>query len=143
MASYLCTECNNEKEEKVPALGHDMVVEWYGEPPDCVNEGYCVALCDRCGWIDEAACSSVPALEHVPVASELQHGNCREDTIIVYICSVCGEQTGYERYPELDEHEWVLKDTLVWDEASFSYKITQIECCDRCNLRPWEVVCRK
>lgn len=134
-AVYICTECGAEREEVIPALGHDLITEWYGEEPTCQHGGYRMVYCQTCGWVDETACASVEPLEHIPQMEELQHGNCREDTIIVYVCSECGEQTGYERHQESDEHNWVWKDTLVWDEASLAYIVTSVECCERCNLR--------
>lgn len=132
----ICTVCGISREADIEALGHDMVTQWYGDPPDCTHGGYQAVLCVRCGWVDEAACGNVPALEHIPIAVETQHGNCREDTIIIYTCSQCGEQTGYERHTEPDEHKWVWKDTLVWDEEACEFVTVQIECCERCNIQP-------
>ncbi len=116
--------------------GHDMEVQWYGAPPDCTKGGYRAVICKICGWVDEAACSSVEPLGHIPQAKELIHGNCREDTIIVYTCTVCGEDTGYDRYPEADEHKWVWKETVVWDEAAMAFVKNQVKCCERCNAQP-------
>lgn len=118
--------------------GHDMEIRWYGEPPDCVNGGYRALICKRCGWVDEKAGESTPPLGHTPVEKELYHGNCREDTVIVYICSVCGEKTGYDRHPEEEEHEWIRKETTVWDEETMSFQKKEIQCCKRCNIRPGE-----
>lgn len=136
IAYYVCTVCGAKKEEVLPALGHDLTTEWYGEAPTCQHGGYRMVYCQVCGWVDETACTGVDPLEHIPVTKEIQHGNCKEDTIIVYVCSECGIQTGYERHQEPDEHKWVWKDTLTWDEESLSYIVTSVECCERCNLRP-------
>ncbi len=116
--------------------GHDMEVQWYGDPPDCTKGGYRAVICQVCGRVDETACGSVEPLGHVPQAKELVHGNCREDTIIVYTCTVCGEETGYDRYPEADAHEWVWKETVVWDETAMSFVKNQVKCCERCGVQP-------
>ena len=133
LKTYKCSQCGAVKEEELQPAGHQMTTQWYGEAPDCTHGGYQAVLCSVCGWVDETACKSVPPLEHMPVAQEMQHGNCREDTIIVYTCSYCKEQTGYERYPEREEHSWVTKETQVWDEEIFDFVTVSVECCERCN----------
>lgn len=131
---YQCVQCKRIREEKIPSQGHSMTTQWFGDAPTCTHGGYQAVLCDVCGWVDETACHSVAPLEHTPTGKEIQHGNCREDTIIVYTCSECGEQTGYERYPETEEHAWVIKETQVWDEEVYDFVTILVECCERCNL---------
>ena len=117
------------KEEHI----HDLQIQWFGEEPDCMHGGYKIVLCASCGWVDKTACGEVPALEHALKAIEIQRGNCREDTIISYICTVCGNQIKYERYTEPDEHDWVRKETELWDEEQFEFVTQSVECCERCN----------
>ncbi|MBQ8232541.1 MAG: hypothetical protein IJZ34_11530 [Lachnospiraceae bacterium] len=125
-----------EEKEKAESHVHDLITQWYGAPPDCSHGGYQMVWCSQCGWVDEAACKSVPPLEHTPIGEEIQHGNCKEDTIVVYTCSQCGEQTGFERYTEPDEHNWVTKEMEVWDEENLAFIIQPFECCEWCNARP-------
>ena len=112
---------------------HKLQIQWYGEEPDCMQGSYRIVSCVECGWIDEEACGSVPALEHIPVAEEIKHGNCREETIVAYICTRCREEVGYERYIESEEHSWVKKQAEIWDEEKFAFVSSVIECCERCN----------
>ena len=125
-----------EDKETAESHVHDLITQWYGAPPDCSHGGYQMVWCSQCGWVDEAACKSVPPLEHTPIGEEIQHGNCKEDTIVVYTCSRCGEQTGFERYTEPDEHNWVMKEMEVWDEENLTFEIQSFECCEWCNARP-------
>ena len=125
-----------EDKETAESHVHDLITQWYGAPPDCSHGGYQMVWCSQCGWVDEAACKSVPPLEHTPIGEEIQHGNCKEDTIVVYTCSQCGEQTGFERYTEPDEHNWVTKEMEVWDEENLAFIIQPFECCEWCNARP-------
>ncbi len=143
---FLClTACSKKQEslaqdsvygDSCEENGHQMEVQWYGDPPDCTKGGYRAVICKICGWVEEEACSRVEPLGHTPQAKELMHGNCRKDTIIVYTCTVCGEETGYDRYPEADEHKWVWKESVVWDESSVAFVKRQLQCCERCNARP-------
>lgn len=114
---------------------HEMVTSWYGEAPDCTHGGYRIVLCRLCGWVSEADSGSVEALEHTPVGQEIQHGNCREDTIIIYTCTACGQQVGYERYPEPGEHSWVYKEQQIWDEEKFAFVTILVQVCERCNIQ--------
>ena len=123
-------------EEEGGIHSHRLVTQWYGEAPDCSHGGYQIVICEECGWVDEEAGGKVPPLEHISQGEEIQHGNCTEDTVIVYICSFCGEQTGYERHTEPGEHKWVVKEAEVWDEAALSFQKVTVECCERCNARP-------
>lgn len=125
-----------EEQETAESHVHDLITQWYGAPPDCSQGGYQMVWCSRCGWVDEEACKSVPPLEHTPIGEEIQHGNCKEDTIVVYTCSQCGEQTGFERHTEPDEHNWVTKEMEVWDEENLTFRIQAFECCEWCNARP-------
>lgn len=114
---------------------HEMVTSWYGEAPDCTHGGYRIVLCRLCGWVSGADSGSVDALEHTPVGQEIQHGNCREDTIIIYTCTACGQQVGYERYPEPGEHSWVYKEQQIWDEEKFAFITILVQVCERCNIQ--------
>lgn len=125
-----------EVQESSEIHDHQLITQWYGAPPDCSHGGYQMVWCSQCGWVDEEACKSVPPLEHTPVGEEIHHGNCKEDTIVVYTCSQCGEQTGFERHTEPNEHNWVIKKMEIWDEETFTFKVEEVECCEWCNARP-------
>lgn len=114
---------------------HEMTAEWYGEAPNCTHGGYRIVRCRLCGWVDEAAGGSVDALEHTPAGQEICHGNCREDTIIIYTCTACGQQVGYERHPEPSEHSWVVKEQQIWDEETFAFITVSVQVCERCNIQ--------
>lgn len=126
----------NEETPEITALAeheHKMEVLWYGEPPSCTQGGYRIEMCSECDWVDDMGSGSVPPLEHELTAEELHHGNCVEDTIIVYICKNCNEQIKYERHPEQEEHKWIYKTITVWDEESRSFREERICCCERCD----------
>ena len=125
-----------EVQESSEIHDHQLITQWYGAPPDCSHGGYQMVWCSQCGWVDEEACKSVLPLEHTPVGEEIHHGNCKEDTIVVYTCSQCGEQTGFERHTEPNEHNWVIKKMEIWDEETFTFKVEEVECCEWCNARP-------
>lgn len=131
----LCEDVLTEDNEEKISEGHvhTMEVLWYGGPPSCTQGGYRIEMCSECGWVDEERTGSVPPLEHELSAKEIQHGNCVEDTILVYICNNCKEQIKYERYPEPEAHEWVLQTITVWDETEYCFREEQIYCCKRCN----------
>lgn len=119
--------------EQQPEHEHKMETFWYGEPPNCVQGGYRIEMCSECGWIDELRSGTVSPLEHELAGEEIQHGNCVEDTIVVYICKTCGEQIRYERYPEPDEHKMTWQILTVWDEEGCCFKEEQVDYCERCN----------
>lgn len=111
---------------------HTMVTDWVGLPADCNRSGYKIVSCSQCGLVESG--EMVPALEHIPVEEEICHGNCVEESIRIYHCSLCNEQLGYERHTEPGEHLWGKKETLVWDETSYEFVKIWIDCCERCNL---------
>ena len=133
-----CSVCGSVESEEQghAATGHSMTVQWFGEPPTCTRGGYQTSVCSKCGWVDANACGDVPPLGHENIGTETQHGNCVDDTIIVYTCSRCGEQTGFERHNEPDEHKWVWKEDLIWNDEIGELVTVKVECCERCNARP-------
>ena len=133
-----CQDCGKVQSETQggAATGHSMTTQWFGEPPTCTRGGHQTVLCSKCGWVDADACGTVPPLEHENVGTELQHGNCMDYTVIEYTCSRCGEQTGFDRHNEPDEHQWVWKEDSIWDDAAGGFVTIRVECCERCNARP-------
>ena len=133
-----CSVCGNvESEEQGPAAtGHSMTVQWFGEPPTCTRGGYQTPVCSICGWVDADACGDVPPLGHECVGKEVQHGNCRDYTIIEYSCIRCGELVEVDRHNEPDEHSWVWKEDSIWDDELGEFVTIKVECCERCNARP-------
>ena len=117
---------------------HQWTVVWLGDSPSCTVGGYQYLVCEECGYVDETSGQEADALGHLPETIELQHGNCVEDTILLSVCSRCGETLGYERYPEPEEHLWVDKVTEVWDEEAFAFVEVTVRCCQRCNVREAE-----
>lgn len=114
---------------------HHMSLQWFGEAPDCTHGGYQMAICTICGWVDQSACGEVMALAHTPAIIIQQQGNCREDTVIVYKCTVCGEQIGYERHTESDGHRWMTGETTFWDERVMDFVTQQIWYCELCGMQ--------
>lgn len=133
-----CSDCGSIQAETAgaAATGHSMTTQWFGEPPTCTRGGYQSVVCSRCGWVDADACGDVPPLGHDTVGREIQHGNCRDYTVIEYTCSRCGELVSIDRHNEPDEHEWVWKEDSVWDDETFGFVTIRVECCERCNARP-------
>lgn len=129
-----CSVCGQVKSETVlPALGHLLEDSWFGDPPTCTRGGYLNRYCSRCGYLESS--TSVPPLEHVPdQGTEMHHGNCRDETIVVYCCVMCSEEIGFERYYETDEHDWIWVDTdPVWSDEAGDFVTKHIECCSRCG----------
>ena len=131
---YTCTQCGKEKEERIPATGHRMEEQWFGDMPTCDRGSYLNIVCSVCGFVQSS--ESVPALGCVSDAGEeLFHGNCREETIVVYHCIRCGRETGYDRHYEPDEHDWITARTdPEWDEEAFDFVSREVTCCSRCGI---------
>lgn len=131
---YTCTQCGKEKEERIPATGHSMEEQWFGEMPTCDRGSYLNIVCSVCGFVQSS--ESVPALGCVSDAGEeLFHGNCREETIVVYHCIRCGRETGFDRHYEPDEHDWITARTdPEWDEEAFDFVSREVTCCSRCGI---------
>ncbi len=131
---YTCTQCGKEKEERIPATGHRMEEQWFGEMPSCDRGSYLNIVCNVCGFVQSS--ESVPALGCVSDAGEeLFHGNCREETIVVYHCIRCGRETGFDRHYEPDEHDWITARTdPEWDEEAFDFVSREVTCCSRCGI---------
>lgn len=131
---YTCTQCGKEKEERIPATGHSMEEQWFGEMPSCDRGSYLNIVCSVCGFVQSS--ESVPALGCVSDAGEeLFHGNCREETIVVYHCIRCGRETGFDRHYESDEHDWITARTdPEWDEEAFDFVSREVTCCSRCGI---------
>lgn len=131
---YTCTLCGKEKEERIPATGHSMEEQWFGEMPSCDRGSYLNIVCSVCGFVQSS--ESVPALGCVSDAGEeLFHGNCREETIVVYHCIRCGRETGFDRHYEPDEHDWITARTdPEWDEEAFDFVSREVTCCSRCGI---------
>ena len=131
---YTCTQCGKEKEERIPAAGHRMEEQWFGEMPTCDRGSYLNIVCSVCGFVQSS--ESVPALGCVSDAGEeLFHGNCREETIVVYHCIRCGRETGFDRHYEPDEHDWITARTdPEWDEEAFDFVSREVTCCSRCGI---------
>lgn len=131
---YTCTRCGKEKEERIPATGHSMEEQWFGEMPTCDRGSYLNIVCSVCGFVQSS--ESVPALGCVSDAGEeLFHGNCREETIVVYHCIRCGRETGFDRHYESDEHDWITARTdPEWDEEAFDFVSREVTCCSRCGI---------
>ena len=131
---YTCTQCGKEKEERIPATGHSMEEQWFGEMPTCDRGSYLNIVCSVCGFVQSS--ESVPALGCVSDAGEeLFHGNCREETIVIYHCIRCGRETGYYRHYEPDEHDWITARTdPEWDEEAFDFVSREVTCCSRCGI---------
>lgn len=131
---YTCTQCGKEKEERIPATGHRMEEQWFGEMPSCDRGSYLNIVCSVCGFVQSS--ESVPALGCVSDAGEeLFHGNCREETIVVYHCIRCGRETGFDRHYESDEHDWITARTdPEWDEEAFDFVSREVTCCSRCGI---------
>lgn len=114
---------------------HRMSVQWFGEAPNCTHGGYQMAICTLCGWVDEEACGEVAALAHTPAMYIRKQGNCKEDTVIVYECTACGEQSGYERHPEPDKHCWITGESVFWDERIADFVTRQVIYCELCGIQ--------
>lgn len=130
---YACSVCERERQQIIQKSPHKLITKWFREEPSCFQGGYRIVICSECGWVDEAACGSVEPLPHELVATELQHGNCIEETIIVYICKNCNEQIDYERHVEPDEHKWIWRKKAEWDANTYTFVEKNVLCCERCN----------
>ncbi|MBE6625356.1 MAG: hypothetical protein E7622_06920 [Ruminococcaceae bacterium] len=89
-----CSECENTKNEIIPALGHDhvsTVVE-----PTCKTEGYTTQTCSRCGDTngDAKLDKKPPTGQHTYVAVENStiQATCTVNGYSVEKCSVCGQE---------------------------------------------------
>lgn len=99
----VCTVCNGEKKETIPALGHDMV-EIPAVAPTCTETGLTAGTyCQRCQMVGVAQ-NTVPALGH-----SYEDGVC---TVCGATASVPGDLDGIEGTDE-DDAVYLLQHVLM------------------------------
>ncbi|MBR2296216.1 MAG: hypothetical protein IKA43_02285 [Clostridia bacterium] len=106
-----CTECDEEKLENIPALGHDYVSTVV--PPTCQAQGYTTQKCSRCGDTNnDAKLDFTEKTKHtyVHVDNSKVEPTCTENGYELQKCSACGIERKYNSVEKLGHK---FKTTLV------------------------------
>ena len=96
MKVFTCSNCQDTKEETIPAIGHD-----WGEPvihePTCEEDGLKVFTCSNCQDTKE---ETIPAIGHDWGEPVINEPTCEEDGLSVITCSNC-QATKEETIPAI------------------------------------------
>lgn len=96
---YICTECGSDYRVKIPATGHNLLVETV--MPTCTEDGYRVATCLTCGVRETL--DIYPATSHNYSAISIEPPTCTTGGKIFEACS-CGATRTTET--EANGHSW-------------------------------------
>ena len=84
---FRCAECGRQKEEDIPALGHDYKVKETVEP-SCEEEGYTILVCSNCNG--EKKDEIKPATGHKFELKSRVEATCDKDGNEITVCANCG-----------------------------------------------------
>ena len=120
--TYACTVCGTEKVEEIPKLEHEF--EEIKVESTCNTQGTVTKKCKNCGYIDNVVYLSFGEhkFENKKVISE---GNCQNDRVIEYTCSVCGQQKR-ESEKVNDGHAF---ETITYEENGETITETRCKIC--------------
>ena len=124
-----------EKQEELPALGHDLV-HHEGKDPGCTETGFePYDTCSRCGY---STYTEIPALGHALDHFEGKEPDCENGGHEPYDkCSRCGYTTEYRELPALGHALDLYKGQDATCEAA-GFK--DYETCSRCGYSNYEVI---
>lgn len=130
-----CSVCGDVCNEATSgdALGHDYIKHYTLSVPSCSGGAWYAWMCSRCGDINGSG--SDPRLEHTPVGTVIQEGDCKNQQITVYHCGVCGEELRTEyTYPDIHDYVEMLTDPY-WSDEKLAFVQDKVIACSRCNKR--------
>ena len=144
---YTCSDCGEQKTEKIPAKGNHTWAVKETVQPTCTQNGYQVVICTVCGtestvgtnmlatghrWVnlDGNVCTGTQKCEkcgetRANPGHSFNAGYERNSTQHWHVCSVCGEKTGVEEHSFLSNGKCVcgyLKSTTP-EKCSHTWKI--------------------
>ena len=133
---YTCAECNETKEEKLSALGHNFSEEWtFDQEPTCTEPGEKSNHCTRCD--KRRNITYVPALRHSWDDGKVtKEATCTENGLMVYTCTRCDETREETLYALGHDYskEWTIdKEPTCTEPGEKSHHCTR--CDDRDRIR--------
>ncbi|MBR5968740.1 MAG: hypothetical protein IK016_00175 [Lachnospiraceae bacterium] len=122
-----CRECQDDKQEVLPALGHAWDGGKVTKEASCKADGVKTFQCTRC---DETKTEALPKTDHKWDGGKVtKEASCKEDGVKTFQCSGCNE-TRTETIPKTD-HQW--DDGKVTKEASCSENGVKSFHCTTCG----------
>lgn len=130
-----CSICGDVQSETYSGgpVGHIWEKTYWPEAPTCRNGGYYYQTCSQCGEKGESGTD--PALPHTYVATEIRHGNCTAETVIVYTCGSCGVELGREGHTEPNDHDWQQVSYEELNLITGELETKTVTACSRCHAR--------
>ena len=131
-----CTECDEERLENLPALGHDY--EDTVVAPTCQAQGYTTQKCTRCGDTNnDAKLNFTTKLNHsfVHVENSKVEPTCTEAGYEMQKCSMCGFERSYNSVEKLG-HKFETKiEQTVAPTCTEAGAGTEISRCTVCQAK--------
>ena len=129
-ACSICGDVQSETYSGGP-LCHLWEKTYWPEAPTCRNGGYYYQTCARCGEKGESGTD--PALPHTQVQTEIRHGNCTEETVLVFTCSSCGIELGRDGHTEPNDHDWQQVSYEERNLITGEMETKTVTACSRCH----------
>lgn len=131
-----CSSCGYVESETAngSALGHHWNKVYWPSEPTCTSGGTYNIACDRCGANDGHGTD--PALGHSTVYTEIAHGNCTDETVLVGTCERCGTEVDRQGHTEPGDHDWEEITDVIYDPVTHSDVEIKVTRCSRCGVQP-------
>lgn len=131
-----CSSCGYVESETASgsALGHDPYKDYWSGEPTCSSHAYYHLRCSRCGTV--TGDGTDPALAHDLTYTEIFHGNCREETVVVGTCDRCGMEIDRQGYTEPDDHDWEEVEYEEFNWVTGEIEKMKYTRCSRCGVQP-------
>lgn len=130
-----CSSCGYVESETASgsALGHDPYKDYWSGEPTCSSHAYYNMRCSRCGTV--IGDGTDPALGHSTVYTEIAHGNCTDETVLVGTCERCGTEVDRQGHTEPGDHDWQEITDVIYDPVSHSDIEIKVTRCSRCGVQ--------
>lgn len=130
-----CSSCGYVESETASgsALEHDPYKDYWSGEPTCSSHAYYNLRCSRCGTV--IGDGTDPALGHSTVYTEICHGNCTDETVLVGTCERCGTEVDRQGHTEPGDHDWQEETYEEFNWVTGEIDMKTVTKCSRCGAR--------
>lgn len=123
----------NSEEKGECSTGHSWYKFYWTSEPTCTSHAYFNLLCSSCGVY--GGDGTDPAISHTIEYSRIARGNCKNPTVVVGICTMCGMEISRDEHTESNDHDWEKIDYEEFNWGTGEIEIKTATRCSSCGIQ--------